>query len=88
MIEFIDFVDIAKSASRHTAPFTISVLKLKCLKTLKFWIEDKLRMNKPLAVTVFTLDTLNDCIQLYASAVATKNNNVKFVVGPQFDPND
>ena len=36
MIEFSDFVDIAKSASRHTAPFIVGVLKLKCLKALKF----------------------------------------------------
>ena len=37
-------------------PFTISVLKLRCLIVLKFWIEDKIRMNKPHLASQFKLD--------------------------------
>ena len=41
----IDFDDL-KTVGNFT-PITISALKLRCLIVLKFWIEDKIRMNKP-----------------------------------------
>ena len=72
MIEFTDFVDITKSASRHTAPFTIGFLRFKGLKALKFWIEDKLRMNEPSASVGFTRAVLTEYTKLYASAVSAK----------------
>lgn len=70
MIEFTNFTDIAKSASRHTARFTIGVQQ--SLKALKSWIEDMLRMSKLLVAVDFTSDVLYDYIQLYIAAVATK----------------
>ena len=85
MIEFTDFTDTAKSASRHTTPFTISVLKIRSLKALKFWIEDKLIMREPLLSAAFAHDVLNDYIQLYIAAVAANNDNVELVVGIQLD---
>lgn len=59
MIEFTDLIDITKLSSHNTTPFTVGVFKLKCLKALKFWIEDKLRMNKPLASAGLTCNVLN-----------------------------
>ena len=54
LIGYGDLASIAKSASRHTPPFSIGVLKLKCLTALKFWIEDKIRMNEPRVAAHFT----------------------------------
>ena len=47
LIGYDDLASIAKNASRHSVPFLIGVLKLKCLAALKFWTEDKTRMNEP-----------------------------------------
>ena len=79
---------IAKSASRHTVPFTIGVLKLKCLKALKFWVDDKFRMNKTPTHGHFTRAVLQTYICLYASSILKTGDNVEFVVGPQLDVND
>ena len=58
LIGYDDLASIAKNASRHSVPFLIGVLKLKCLATLKFWIEDKNRMNEPHAAAQFTPVTM------------------------------
>ena len=47
LIGYDDLESVAKNLSRHTVPFSIGVLKLKCLAALKFWTEDKTRMNEP-----------------------------------------
>ena len=46
LISFEDLTTI-----RNNAPFTINVLQLKCLVILKFWIEEKIRMYKPLVAS-------------------------------------
>ena len=53
-IEYDDFASISKNATRHTPPFSLGVLKQKRLSALKFWIEDKARMNKVPAAANFT----------------------------------
>ena len=83
LIDFEDLANIDKLASRHTSPFMIGVLKLKCLNTLKFWIEDKIRMNEPHAAWDFTWDVLMVYIRLYSAFVAAKDDIVEFVDGPQ-----
>ena len=45
----IDFDDLANVG--NFAPFTIITLKLRYLLVLKFWIEDKIRMNTPHVVS-------------------------------------
>ena len=46
MIKFEDFAEISKQqASRNTPRITIGVIKIKSLKAVKFWIEDKHRMD-------------------------------------------
>ena len=46
MIDFADIVEISKQASRQVPQITISIIKLKNLKALKFWIEEKNRMGE------------------------------------------
>ena len=54
-IDYDDFASISKNASRHTAPFSLGVLKQKRLSALKFWIEDAIRMNElPHTAVAFT----------------------------------
>ena len=88
LIDFVDLANIAKSASRHTTPFTIGVLKLKCLNALKFWIEDKIRMNEPYVAAAFTFNVLTTYIWLYTAFAAAKCDNVEFVNGPQLNVDD
>ena len=88
LISFYYLASITKSASRHTTPFTIGVLKLKCLTVLKFWIEDKIRMNEAHVAAHFTQNTLTTYIRLYAAFTAAKGDNVEFVNGPQLNKND
>ena len=46
MVDFEDFSTIAnETAKQYPDPFTIGAVKVKALKALKFWIEDKQRMN-------------------------------------------
>ena len=88
LIDFKDLANIAKLASCHTTPFTIGVLKLKCLNALKFWIEDKIRINEPHVAGDFTWDVTTVYIQLYAAYVAAKDDNVELVNGHQLNSND
>ena len=85
LINFDDLTRIVKSAFSHTTPFTIGVFKLKCLTTLKFWIEDKIRINETYIAAHFTQNTITTYIRLYAAFTAGKDDNVKFVNGPQLN---
>ena len=58
MIEFEDFAEISKQASRNTPRITIGVIKIKSLKAVKFWIEDKHRMDELPSHTDFTTNVL------------------------------
>ena len=83
LIDYDDLPSIAKNASRHTAPFAISIFQLKYLATLKFWIEDLIRMNGThAAAAAFTRPTMLAYIQLYAAYTKAKDDNVEFVNGP------
>ena len=66
MIDFADIVEISKQASRNNPRITIGIIKLKNLKALKFWIEDKNRMAEIPVHTDFTPAVLLEYIQLYA----------------------
>ena len=88
MIDFSDFGDIAKQAAQHTTPFTIGIAKIKALKALKLWIEDKGRMNEVMRHGDFTIAVLHEYVQLYAVISDTSTDNVEFVVGPKLDPTD
>ena len=88
LIDYDDLPSIAKNASRHTASFPIGVIKLKCLATLKFWIEDNIRMNETHAAAAFTQPTMMTYIQLNAAYVTAKDDNIEFVNGPQFKKED
>ena len=88
-IDYDDFAQISKNASRHTAPFSIGVLKQKRLTALKFWIEDLIRMDElPHTAARFTPLVMAEYIKLYDAFVRAKDASVEFVNGPQFDPND
>ena len=82
----IDFDDLATIVD--FTPFTISVLKLRCLTALKFWIEDKIRMNKPHIAAQFTQDTITTYTWLYEVFVAARDNNSKIVHESQFNLDD
>ena len=84
-IEYDDFASISKNATRHTPPFSLGVLKQKRLSALKFWIEDKARMNKVPVAANFTARVLAEYIELYDAYVKAKVSSVEFVNGPQFD---
>ena len=87
LIDYADFVSISKNASRHTTPFSLGVLKQKCLAVLKFWIEDVIRINKlPHTAAAFTPQILTEYIKSYATYVKAKVESVEFVNGSQFDP--
>ena len=88
MITYEDLANIAKNASRHTPPFSIGVLRMKILAALKFWIEDKIRMNEPHVANQFTRPVMTDYIKLYAAFVAAQDENAEFVNGPQLDKDD
>ena len=62
LIDYDDFSSIAKNASRHTAPFSLGVLKQKRLAALKFWIEDMIRMNETHTAAAFTPQIMMDYI--------------------------
>ena len=79
LIDYDDLLRIAKNASLHTATFSIGVLKLKCLAVLKFWIEDKTRMNEPHVTAQFTCATMTIYIKLYSAYVAAKDDNIQFI---------
>ena len=81
-IDYDDFSSIAKNASRHIAPFSLGFLKQKCLATLKFWIEDMIRMNETHTAATFTSQIMLDYIELYAAYVKGKVEYVEFVNGP------
>ena len=68
-----------KDASCHTVPFSIGIFKLKCLAALKFWIEDKIRMNELHVATQFTHATMTIYIKIYSAYVAAKDNNIGFI---------
>lgn len=59
-------VKISKQASRNNPRITIGIIKLKNLKALKFWIEDKNQMGEVPTHTDFTSNVLLEYIQLYA----------------------
>ena len=88
LINYDDVLSIAKNATRHTAPFSIGVLKLKCLTALKFWIENKTKMNELHVTAQFIRATMTVCINLYLAYVTVKDDNIKFVDGPQLDKED
>ena len=88
LIDYDDLPIIAKNTSRRTAPFANGVLKQKCLATLKFWIEDVIRMNETHTAAEFTRQIMLDYIQLYAAYAKAKDDNVEFVNSPQFDKDD
>ena len=88
-IDYDDFAQISKNASRHTAPFSIGVLKQKRLTALKFWIEDVIRMNElPHTAAGFTPQVMAEYIELYDAFVRAKDASVEFVNGPQFNPDE
>ena len=87
-IDFSDFGDIAKQTAQHTVPFTIGVVKIIALKALKFWIEDKGRMDEVRRHGSFTTAVLNEYIQLYTVISDTSTNSVEFVVRTKLDPMD
>ena len=88
LICYDDLPSTAKNATRHTAPFLIGILKLKCLAALKFWIKDKTRMNEPHIAAEFTGATMTVYIKLYSAYVTAKDDNIEFVNGPQLDKED
>ena len=88
LIDYDDLPSITKNASRHTAPFAIGVLKQKYLAALKFWIEDVIQMNETHTAAAFTRQIMLNYVQLYAAYAKTKDDNVEFVNGPQFDKED
>ena len=88
-IDYDDFTQISKNASRNTPSFSIGVLKQKRLSALKFWIEDMIRMNElPHAAARFTPQVMAEYIELYDAFVRAKDSSIEFVNGPQFDAND
>ena len=88
MISYEDLANIAKTASRHTPAFSIGVLKMKMLTALKFWIEDKIRMNGPHVAGQFTCQVMTEYVSLYTAFVANKIEDAEFVNGPQLDKDD
>ena len=81
MIDFDDFGDIAKLVLRRPIDqFTISAVKIKALKALKFWIEDKARMNEPMNAVLFTCPILSEYVRLHAITSVAQKDNVEFVV--------
>ena len=88
LIGYDDLASIAKNASCHNVPFSIGVLKLKCLTALKFWTEDKIRMNENHAPAQFTRAVITTYIKLYAAFVTANDDNVEFVNGPQLNKED
>ena len=88
-IDYDDFAQVSKNASRHTTPFSIGVLKQKRLTALKFWIEDVIRMNElPHTAAGFTPQVMAEYIELYDAFVRAKDASVEFVNGPQFNPDE
>ena len=69
LIGYDDLPSIAKNTPRHTAPFSIGVLELKCLAAMKFWIEDKTRINEPHVTAQFTCATMTVYMKLYSAYV-------------------
>ena len=92
MISYEDLAHIAKMHLVNNLPpppaFSIGVLKIKMLTALKFWIEDKIRMNEPHVAGHFTRQVMTNYIKLYAAFVANKVENAKYVNGPQLDKDD
>ena len=87
MIDFADIVEISKQASRHNPRIPIGIIKLKNLKALKFWIEDKNRMAEIPVHTDFTPAVLLEYIQLYA-VTSGATDHTEFSIGPKLDPTD
>ena len=87
MIQCEDFVKISKQASRNNPRITIGIIKLKNLKALKFWIEDKNRMAEIPVHTDFTPAVLLEYIQLYA-VTSGATEHTEFSVGPNLNPTD
>ena len=87
MIEFDDFAEISKQASRNIPRITIGAIKIKSLKALKFWIEYKHRMGELPSHTDFTPDVLLEYIQLYA-VTSRATENTEFSVGPNLNQTD
>ena len=81
----IIFDDLA--TIRNFAQFTISALKLRCLIVLKFWIDDKIRMNEPHVASQFTQDTITTYNRLCEAFVAARDHGAR-IHGPQFNTND
>ena len=61
---------------------------MKMLTALKFWIEDKIRMDEPHVAGHFTLQVMTKYVSLYTAFVANKVENAEFVNGPQLDTDD
>ena len=61
---------------------------MKMLTALKFWIEDKIRMNEPHVAGQFTCQVMTEYVSLYTAFVANKIENAEFVNGPQLDKDD
>ena len=62
----VDFDALATPGA--TATFDVSATKLFCLAVLKFWIEDKIRMNEPHLASQFRQD-IDQYFQLYQTFV-------------------
>ena len=88
MIDLKDFGYVAKAATCHTQPFTVGVVKIKALKTLKLWIEDTGRMDEVTRQGSFIRAVLNEYPHLYAVISAAEKDYVEFVVGLKLDPDD
>ena len=55
IVDFEDFSEIGKpAAKRYPDPLTIGAVKVKALNSLKFWIEDKQRINELVQHGLFT----------------------------------
>ena len=70
-----------------TAPFHISATKLLCFAVLKFWIEEKIRINEFHLTHQFRQD-ITLYFQLYQTFIAAKFNNDHVAHRPQFSSDD
>ena len=81
-------VDFDASATlRTTAPFDISASQLLRLSVLKFWIEDKNRMNERHLASQFRQE-IDEYFQLYQAFVTAQGNSNRVPYGPPFSLDD
>ena len=84
-ITLVDSDDLATISV--AAPFHNSATKLFCLAILKFWIEDKIRMNEPHLARPFRKN-IPWYFQLYLIFIAAKPNYDHVAHVPKFSLDD